>query len=362
MAESPDFLNSAKVKDLIFAYERQVSHTDPLEDYYYEGRQRAKSIGNALSYKNFREPELKINNILDIEKELVKIEAHLNYYEVYEKDTHVAFQEQLFGVLTNIVSIDPEGHESTIQKKRELIGETQKLATILNLKLPTDGSHSYRGGRRTYSTATRREESLHSSISLRSKEHRVTSNTSHAVINSGFQSEESLTSTKDSIECISKQEDEDDWKKSEDGAENKQKAPEEEPKRSTTVSKLKRFFSFKRDEKPAIHVTAAAYSGVTRSQSLHVKTSRYVATKRDKTEEQKQREKIISESEEGNEDDNFTQGDKTIESSVDPSLYVETAKDIEDYRDVQTANSRNISVSKLKSLFEDSRKESGEGR
>ncbi|KAH1015744.1 hypothetical protein HUJ04_007082 [Dendroctonus ponderosae] len=385
MAESPDSFNSAKVKDLIFAYERQVSHTDPLEEYYYEGRQRAKSIGNVLSYKNFREPELKINNILDIEKELVKIEAHLNYYEVYEKDTHVAFQEQLFSVLTNIVSIDPEGHESTIQKKRELIGETQKLATILNLKLPTDGSHSYRGVRRTYISAIRKEENVHSSTSLRNKEHRVTSTTSHSTVNSGFQSEESLNSTKDSIEFSSKQEDaqSEDLKKSEDATESQtpplavvQNDPEAEPKSSSAVSKLKRFFSFKRDEKPAIHVTAAAYSGVTRSQSLNLKTSRYVLTKRDKTEERKQREEIISESEEGNEDDSvtntsttssnrngtgYTQEEKISEGSVDPTLYVETVKDIEEYRDVQTENIRNVSVSKLKSLFEDSRRESGEG-
>ncbi|KAL1497234.1 hypothetical protein ABEB36_008229 [Hypothenemus hampei] len=250
---------SAKVKDLILAYESQSSHVN-LHEEHLEQRQRSKSIGNVLSYKMFRQPIVEIRNILDIEKELVKIEAHLTYYEVYEKESQVAFQEQLFDVLTNIVSFDPEGREGTIQKKKELIAETQKLARILNAKLPFDGDVS-KNIRRSYSSYSRREDSSNL------QETRISSTN----INNGYtKSEESFDFTPTSP---TKHED------SIDG-QNDLSSPEipTETKVNTheatglmpSVSKLKKFFSFRRDEKPVIPST---YSSVSRSQSLRVATS-----------------------------------------------------------------------------------------
>lgn len=366
--------STAKVRNLIFAYERHMSTSESLDN--YEGRQRSKSIGNSLSYKLFRQPNLEIHNIIDIEKELVRIEAHLNYYEVYEKETHVAFQEQLFNVLTSIVSIDPEEHESTIEKKRDLIGETQKLAKILNSKLPFNGNNSSMGLKKSYSSVVRREEAIVSTTSSRNHEHKAILS-GQLSSNGGFKSEESLNSTKDSVDISSRHEDSSsvDFNKLEERPESATPPPqkkivsESEPSYIPSVSKLKKFFSFRRDDRSEVKVIPAAYSGVSRSQSLNLKTSRYTVGKKGTSEETKKKEEIISENEEDesvsdqnlitsspihNKDENYDQSNL--------SLLHENVGEVEEYREVQRKTQHNVSVSKLKSLFEDRQKETDEGK
>ncbi|KAL1497252.1 hypothetical protein ABEB36_008245 [Hypothenemus hampei] len=248
----------AKVKNLILAYESQSSCVNLHEEVHLEQRHRSKSIGNVLSYKMFRQPIVEIRNILDIEKELVKLEAHLTYYEVYEKESQVAFQEQLFDILKNIVSFDPEGRESTIQKKKDLIAETQKLARVLNAKLPFDASTS-KNIRRSYSSYSRREDLSNL------QETRVSSTN----LNNGFtKSEDSLDSPQISSLKPEDSTGEDDFNSPEISTEEKVYT-HEETGLMPSVSKLKKFFSFRRDEKPVI----PSYAGVSRSQSLRVTSS-----------------------------------------------------------------------------------------
>lgn len=348
MGELSD-VSFSKVRDLIFAYERQASYIEEPETGPIS-RQRAKSTGNGLSYKKFRQPNLEIHNLLDIEKELVKIEAHLNYYEVYEKETHVAFQEQLFNILTSIVSIDAEGHENAIQKKKDLIVDTSKLARILNSKLPFEGTHTHKTLRRTYSNVVRRDEAV-VSTTLRSR-----------TVNGGYKSEESLNSTRGSVDLSvsSKQDDVNSIDLNRPGSASpipdKQEVIKSETGFLPSVSSLKKFFSFKRDEKPEIRVTSAAYSGLSRSQSLNLKSSTYVVTKRERVAEKRKEESIVEDESGEDEKDTIETANGQVE------VYNEPVKEIEEYREPEVVEKMNISVSKLKSLFEDRQKENDEGK
>lgn len=348
MGELSD-VSFSKVRDLIFAFERQSSYIEAPESGPIS-RQRAKSTGNGLSYKQFRQPNLEIHSLLDIEKELVKIEAHLNYYEVYEKETHVAFQEQLFNILISIVSIDAEGHENTIQKIKDLIVDTSKLARILNSKLPFEGTHSHKILRRAYSNVVRKDEAVVSTTS-RSR-----------IVNGGYKSEESLNSTKDSVDLSvsSKQDDVNsvdlDRSQSASPTLDKQEVIPGETGILPSVSRLKKFFSFKRDEKPEIRVSSASYSGLSRSQSLNLKSSTYVVTKRERVVEKRKEAPIVEDGSVEDETDTVEAANGQVE------VYNEPIKEIEEYRETEEIGKMNISVSKLKSLFEDRQKENDEGK
>ncbi|XP_066258464.1 uncharacterized protein [Euwallacea similis] len=355
-----DIMSPSKVRELIFAYERQASSLDVPEEHYI-GRQRARSIGNVLSYKQFRQPNLEIHNLGDIEKELIKIDAHLNYYEVYEKETHVAFQEQLFNVLTGIGSIDPEGHESITQKKKELIGETQKLAKILNSKLPFKGVQSHRSMKKSYANFIRKEEAVVSTTSIRNKDQKTVS----SFINGGFKSEESLYSTKDSVDfSVSSRVDDVSpvqFNKIEDRPETATPPPENKTVNDTgylsSVSRLKKFFSFRKDDKVSLKLTPASYSGISRSQSLNLKTNKHAVVKQEVVEKQNKKHDSIVEDQEDDENLSFN-GD----SNVKQIREVETSQESNVYvNNIGEGRKTHVSVSRLKSLFEHKQKETDEG-
>ncbi|CAH1129141.1 unnamed protein product [Ceutorhynchus assimilis] len=318
---------STNVKDLIFAYERQTSSTESLE--HYEGRRRAKSIGNALSYKLFRQSNLEIHHLIDIEKELVKIEAHLNYYEVYEKETQVAFQEQLLNVLTFIVNIDPEGDENYKQKKKDLIAETQKLFRILTSKLPVYRVQSYRSIHRT---ASRREEAIVSSTSAR-----------RGIASSqAFKSEESLDySNKDSSSSV----DLNTTEEKSQAATSPQITVTSETSFIPSVSKLKKFFSFRKDD-----LKVTPNSGVSRSQSLNTKANKYTVFKK--------REETLKENDVEGEFEKHEVLGSTHNNTNDENLYVEP---VQEYKEIESEHAQSVSVSKLKSLFEVKQQETEEG-
>ncbi|XP_050302518.1 uncharacterized protein LOC126740504 isoform X3 [Anthonomus grandis grandis] len=327
--------SACKVRELIFAYERQNSELEPVE---FQGRKRAKSIGNALSYKLFREPDLDIHSMVDIEKELVRIEAHLNYYEVYEKETHVAFQEQLFNVLTTIVNIVPEDHESTILKKKELINETQKLARILNAKLPFGGNVSTKGLRRNYSSVLRKEEAVVTTTSQRSY-----LSASQSTINETFKSEDSLNSTRDSDIFSPKVDDSSSMVEGPTKEEKSDTVIQETKGYLPSVSRLKKFFSFRRDERPTVNAVPTTHPSISRSQSLSVKSGKYVTKNYQNEQVTVSNETIIPIiSEEGKTDD------------------VDIIKS-EESNEIKGDIHHNISVSKLKNMFEDVKKDTDEG-
>ncbi|XP_066153345.1 uncharacterized protein [Euwallacea fornicatus] len=355
-----DIMSPSKVRELIFAYERQSSALDVPEEHYI-GRQRTRSIGNILSYKQFRQPNLEIHSLGDIEKELIKIDAHLNYYEVYEKETHVAFQEQMFNVLTVIGSIDPEGHESAIQKKKELIGETKKLAKILNSKLPFKGVQGYRSMKKNYANLVRKEEAVVSTTSIRNKDQKTVS----SFINGGFKSEESLNSTRDSVDfSVSSRVDDVSpvqFNKIEDRPETATPPLENKVVNDIgylpSVSRLKKFFSFRKDEKDNLKLTPASYSGISRSQSLNLKNANCTAAKKEAIERQSMKEDSIVEDQEDDKNLSFNGGSNVVEIKE-----VETSRE----SNVHTTNigegkKTHVSVSKLKNLFERKQKESNEG-
>ncbi|XP_050302523.1 uncharacterized protein LOC126740504 isoform X8 [Anthonomus grandis grandis] len=326
--------SACKVRELIFAYERQNSELEPVE---FQGRKRAKSIGNALSYKLFREPDLDIHSMVDIEKELVRIEAHLNYYEVYEKETHVAFQEQLFNVLTTIVNIVPEDHESTILKKKELINETQKLARILNAKLPFGGNVSTKGLRRNYSSVLRKEEAVVTTTSQRSY-----LSASQSTINETFKSEDSLNSTRDSDIFSPKVDDSSSMVEGPTKEEKSDTVIQETKGYLPSVSRLKKFFSFRRDERPTVNAVPTTHPSISRSQSLSVKSGKYVTKNYQNEQVTVSNETIIPIiSEEGKTDD------------------VDIIKS-EESNEIKGDIHHNISVSKLKNMFEDVKKDTDE--
>ncbi|XP_018561102.1 uncharacterized protein LOC108903417 isoform X2 [Anoplophora glabripennis] len=131
MAETTQFVSRISVKDLISAFESK-SETVRVEF----SRPRARSFGNVLN-KNVI---VRINEFVtleDVEKGLIKLETDLNFYEVYNKAKHVAFQEQFFNILTSIANIENDDEDAPTRKKR-LISRTQTLVSFLNQKLPTN--------------------------------------------------------------------------------------------------------------------------------------------------------------------------------------------------------------------------------
>lgn len=131
MAETTEFVSRISVKDLISAFESK-SETVRVEF----SRPRARSFGNVLN-KNVIVRLNEFITLEDIEKGLTKLETDLNFYEVYNKAKHVAFQEQFFNILTSIANIENDDEDAPVRKKR-LISRTQTLVSFLNQKLPTN--------------------------------------------------------------------------------------------------------------------------------------------------------------------------------------------------------------------------------
>ncbi|KAJ8959016.1 hypothetical protein NQ318_022268, partial [Aromia moschata] len=107
MAETTEFVSTIRVKDLISAFESKsesvrVEFTRP----------RARSVGNILA-KNVIVRQNEFNSLDDVQKALKKLDASLNFYEVYNKEKHVAYQEELFNILTSIVNIEGTEEDST---------------------------------------------------------------------------------------------------------------------------------------------------------------------------------------------------------------------------------------------------------
>lgn len=362
-------VQQSKVRNLVHAYEKQTNYTESVEEFGL--RPRAKSIGNALTYKLFRDPNLEFNTLLDIEKEIVKIDAHLNYYEIYEKETHVAFQEQIFEVLKALVSVDPEGCETTIQKKKELIRQTQKLSKILNSKLPYDNSRS--GYKFRKGLAFKREENTVSTTG-RFENHKTSSFSSQASVSSLNKSLESLHSLKDTTDYARSDE-------LPDHLQNHGEIPqpdttiqslpenEVEAPKPKSVSRLARFFSFRTETKPEIKVGSSSYSSISKSASFSSKTNKYQTYKSYKDQKKLTKDEFNETEEElgkeGHEVDSNEHLDSTDtnDNKVQPEwsvndTYVEPSEETEDQDNEEVRT--NISVSKLKSFFEERKEEDRE--
>lgn len=124
------FVSTINVRQLISVFENKKAEEI---DYSYS-RPRAKSWGNILG----DDVVVRYNDyytLQDIKEALRKVETNLNFYQVYDKQKHVAFQEQLFNILTSVVNIETETDDDPAQKKN-LITKTQTLVSFLNQKLP----------------------------------------------------------------------------------------------------------------------------------------------------------------------------------------------------------------------------------
>ncbi|CAH1154710.1 unnamed protein product [Phaedon cochleariae] len=130
MTEENSLLSSVKVKDLIAAFENKKSSTS---DY---PRPRARSLGDLLS-KNVVVRLNQSNTFEDIEEALKQFDKKLSQYESYKKEQHVTLQNEVFNILTSIVSV-----KSDEEKKRYLITNTQRFVALLNKKLPSNNSTS----------------------------------------------------------------------------------------------------------------------------------------------------------------------------------------------------------------------------
>ncbi|XP_076261728.1 uncharacterized protein LOC143197268 isoform X4 [Rhynchophorus ferrugineus] len=356
----------SKVRNLVHAYENQTTYVESASE-QYSFRRRSKSIGHALTYKLFRDPNLQLNSLLDIEKEVVKLDTHLNYYEYYDKETHVAFLEQLFEVFKALVSIDPEGCETTKQKKAELIAETQKLSKTLNAKLPYN-SPSKRLVRRIEVAAQREDNIVTTTGNYEVLKHSISSEASNSSFN---KSTESLSSLKDSSNQlkISNDNEQSTSQYNETTPDTTVQSPTEiqdQPK-PKSVSKLTRFFSF-RESKPSIPIIPSAYSGVSRSASTTSKTNKYIKYKEFKSQQKKVTEEHFKETEEEEQSRDVTlSGNEEIirmnstEEEVEKHQSQTEIEVAQGEQNTEEQKQPTVSVSKLKNFFEERKEEENEG-
>ncbi|XP_060521996.1 uncharacterized protein LOC132699354 isoform X2 [Cylas formicarius] len=335
MAEFSEIVSQTKVRDLIFAFERQSSSLASSDEGF--ARPRAKSTGNALTYKIFRQPKLEIHDISDIETELVKTETHLNYYEIYDKETHIAFQEQLFDIITGIVKIDGRGDERIAEKKKQFIEQAQKLAKVLNGKLPFDNQR--KGTKKVYAAVVRKQDQYVAKTQEYPSE-----------VNSSRSAEGTQSPVPSSVYVSSELENSNETVTQSDGVSQnsvvspKSGAGEVDSSFLPSVKKLKAFFSFRRqpEDKPKVSTT------VTRSRSMLWKT-KY---------REERHSSATSHSEASN--DLPEEIDET-EEDTDSLTYNEPSKETQDFRvDVEEVK-HNVSVLKLKNLFEGKSQDTSQG-
>lgn len=117
------------IRALISVYENKAANKESTYP-----RSRSGSVGNVLS-KNVIVKENQIKTLGDVHNILESIEQRLNQYEIYNKEKHVSFQEELFNILTSIINIDNDDPEEA----KALITKTKNYVSFLNNKLPSNG-------------------------------------------------------------------------------------------------------------------------------------------------------------------------------------------------------------------------------
>ncbi|XP_072381326.1 uncharacterized protein [Diabrotica undecimpunctata] len=127
-------VQSVSVRKLISAFENQTN--SPEATYF---RPRTRSLGNILA-KNVTVRESQFETLDEISDALEVIQQQLQVYDTYNKGRHVAFQEELFNILTSIINID---NDDPI-RARNLISTTKHLVSVLNNKLPSNNSVEHR--------------------------------------------------------------------------------------------------------------------------------------------------------------------------------------------------------------------------
>ncbi|XP_028129853.1 putative uncharacterized protein DDB_G0292292 [Diabrotica virgifera virgifera] len=127
-------VQSVSVRKLISAFENQTN--SPEATYF---RPRTRSLGNILA-KNVTVRENQFATLDEISDALEVIQQQLQVYDIYNKERHVAFQEELFNILTSIINID---NDDPI-RARNLISTTKHLVSVLNNKLPSNNSVEHR--------------------------------------------------------------------------------------------------------------------------------------------------------------------------------------------------------------------------
>ncbi|CAG9865470.1 unnamed protein product [Phyllotreta striolata] len=125
-----DLKKSVNIRALISAYEN-ISSEHQIK------RPRANSLGNALN-NDVVVRETTIRTLDDAYRVLDVVERRLQQYEIYNKEKHVAIQEELFNTLTSIINIDNDDPEEA----KALIQRTKDYVSFLNTKLPSNKNGS----------------------------------------------------------------------------------------------------------------------------------------------------------------------------------------------------------------------------